>query len=170
MNPNRRALAESVGAAVCGYIVAAVLEAALIRCVRPTEWELAWVSDAALAVALGIAVYLWRHLLTTRRELAGARASRARVADATVDRRRDPETVAARRSADGQRVRMGGRAQVGRKDRWRLLRLRRDRSERLDRAGGRRLRQGDPRRDGSWIVAFGVSRARAPELPIQRES
>ena len=69
MNPNRRALAESVAAAVCGYIVAAILEATLIRSVRPTEWELAWVSDAALAVALGIAVYLWRHLLTTRREL-----------------------------------------------------------------------------------------------------
>jgi len=69
MNPGRRALAESVGAAVCGYIVAAILEATLIRWVRPTEWELAWVSDAALAVALGIAVYIWRHLLTTRREL-----------------------------------------------------------------------------------------------------
>jgi serine phosphatase RsbU (regulator of sigma subunit) len=69
MNPNRRALAASVGVAVCGYIVAAVLEATLIRWVRPTEWELAWVSDAALAVALGIAVYLWRHLVTTRREL-----------------------------------------------------------------------------------------------------
>jgi sigma-B regulation protein RsbU (phosphoserine phosphatase) len=65
----RRALAESVGAAACGYIVATILEAALIRVVRPTEWELAWVSDVALAVALGIAVYLWRHLLTTRREL-----------------------------------------------------------------------------------------------------
>ena len=69
MNPGRRALVESVGAAVCGYIVAAILEATLIRWVRPTEWELAWVSDAALAVALGIAVYLWRHLVTTRREL-----------------------------------------------------------------------------------------------------
>jgi hypothetical protein len=69
MNPNRRALAVSVGVAVCGYIVAALLEATIIRWVRPTEWELAWVSDAALAVALGIAVYLWRHLVTTRREL-----------------------------------------------------------------------------------------------------
>jgi sigma-B regulation protein RsbU (phosphoserine phosphatase) len=70
MNANQRALAESAAAAVCGYVVAAILEATLIRTVRPTEWELAWVSDAALAVALGIAVYLWRHLLTTRRELA----------------------------------------------------------------------------------------------------
>jgi serine phosphatase RsbU (regulator of sigma subunit) len=58
-----------VGAAVCGYLVAAILEATVIRTVRLTEWELAWVSDAALAVALGIAVYLWRRLLTTRREL-----------------------------------------------------------------------------------------------------
>ena len=70
MNPGKRALSESVAAAVCGYVIAAILEATLIRTVRPTEWELAWVSDAALAVALGIAVYLWRHLLTTRRELA----------------------------------------------------------------------------------------------------
>ena len=69
MNSNRRALAEGVAAAVCGYIVAAILEATLIRWLRPTEWQLAWVSDAALAVALGISVYLWRHLLTTRREL-----------------------------------------------------------------------------------------------------
>ena len=69
MSPNRRALVESVTAAVCGYIIAAVFEAALIRSLRPTEWELAWVSDAALAAAFGSAVYLWRHLLTTRREL-----------------------------------------------------------------------------------------------------
>jgi serine phosphatase RsbU (regulator of sigma subunit) len=65
----RRALAESVGAAAFGYVVATILEAAVIRLLQPTEWELAWVSDVALAVALGIAVYLWRHLLTTRREL-----------------------------------------------------------------------------------------------------
>jgi sigma-B regulation protein RsbU (phosphoserine phosphatase) len=70
MNPNRRVIVESVAAASCGYVIAAGLEAALIRFVRPTEWELAWVSDVALAAALGVAVYLWRHLLTTRRELA----------------------------------------------------------------------------------------------------
>jgi site-specific recombinase len=52
MNSGRRALVESVAAAVSGYIVAAILEAGLIAWVRPTEWELAWVSDAALAVAL----------------------------------------------------------------------------------------------------------------------
>jgi serine phosphatase RsbU (regulator of sigma subunit) len=65
----RRALAESVAAAVCGYVIAAMLEAIVIRVMRPTQWELEWVSDAALALALGIAVYLWRRLLATRREL-----------------------------------------------------------------------------------------------------
>jgi serine phosphatase RsbU (regulator of sigma subunit) len=66
----RRALAESVLAAFGGYLLAAVLEAAVIHWLQPTEWELAWIGDLALAVALGIAVYLWRHLLATRQELA----------------------------------------------------------------------------------------------------
>lgn len=69
MSSKTRALVESAGAAVCGYLVAGALEATLIRALRPTELELAWVSDAVLAIALGIAVYLWRHLLITRREL-----------------------------------------------------------------------------------------------------
>jgi serine phosphatase RsbU (regulator of sigma subunit) len=70
INLTRRALAESVAAALGGYIFAAALEAIVIRWLQPTEWELAWVSDLALAVALGVAVYLWRHLLAIRHELA----------------------------------------------------------------------------------------------------
>ena len=66
----RRALVESLLAALGGYFLAVVLEAAVIHWLQPTEWELAWVSDLALAVALGTAVYLWRHLLATRHELA----------------------------------------------------------------------------------------------------
>jgi serine phosphatase RsbU (regulator of sigma subunit) len=66
----RRALAESAAAALGGYILAAALEAVVIRWLQPTEWELEWVSDVVLAVALGMAVYLWRHLLATRHELA----------------------------------------------------------------------------------------------------
>jgi serine phosphatase RsbU (regulator of sigma subunit) len=66
----RRALAESAAAALGGYVLAAGLEVVVIRWLQPTEWELAWVSDLALAVALGVAVYLWRHLLATRHELA----------------------------------------------------------------------------------------------------
>ena len=69
MSLARRVLSESAAAAVFAYIAAAALEAALIRALQPTEWELALVGDAALAIALGIVVYLWRHLLTTRREL-----------------------------------------------------------------------------------------------------
>jgi serine phosphatase RsbU (regulator of sigma subunit) len=65
----RRALAESAAAALGGYILAAVLEAGVIHWLQPTEWELAWVSDLVLAVALGVAVYLWRHLMATRHEL-----------------------------------------------------------------------------------------------------
>jgi sigma-B regulation protein RsbU (phosphoserine phosphatase) len=69
MSPSRRALAWSAAAAAGAYLLAGLVEATLIRALQPNEWELAWVSDAVLAAALGIAVYLWRHLLTTRREL-----------------------------------------------------------------------------------------------------
>ena len=66
----RRALVESALAALGGYILAVGLEAIVIRWFQPTEWELEWVSDFALAAALGIAVYLWRNLLATRHQLA----------------------------------------------------------------------------------------------------
>ena len=121
--PNRRALAESAAAAACGYIVAAILEATIIRSVRPTEWELEWVSDAALAVALGIAVYLWRHLVATRRELEERERAELVLQTqlsiaADIQRRLLPAVPPSR-----QRVRMGSRTQVGRKDRRRLLRF-----------------------------------------------
>lgn len=69
MTPNRRAVFESVAAMVAGYVFAGGLEAAIISWKRPTESELAWVSDVILALGLGVAVYLWRNLLTTRHEL-----------------------------------------------------------------------------------------------------
>jgi serine phosphatase RsbU (regulator of sigma subunit) len=64
-----RVLIESIAAAGLAYVASAAFEAALIRSLRPTELELAWVSDVVLAMAFGTAMYLWRHLLTTRREL-----------------------------------------------------------------------------------------------------
>jgi phosphoserine phosphatase RsbU/P len=70
MTFNRRVLIESAGAAVGGYVLGATFESAVIHWVHPTEWELAWLSDVVLAVALGVAVYLWRHLATTRDQLA----------------------------------------------------------------------------------------------------
>ena len=63
-------MAAALAATVGGYVLAATLEAAVIHSLQPTEWELAWVSDVALAAALGVAVYLWTHLLATRTELA----------------------------------------------------------------------------------------------------
>jgi phosphoserine phosphatase RsbU/P len=66
----QRPLAEAAAAALGGYVAAAALEAAIIHFVNPTEWQLEWISDLALSIALATAVYLWRHLLTTRHELA----------------------------------------------------------------------------------------------------
>jgi sigma-B regulation protein RsbU (phosphoserine phosphatase) len=63
-------LAEAATAAIAGYIIAASLETLIIRWTRPSSWELAWISDVALAFAFGVAVYLWRRLLTTRHALA----------------------------------------------------------------------------------------------------
>ena len=64
-----RELVESITAAAFAYVASAAIETALIRSLQPTEWELAWVSDAVLATAFGSAMYLWRRLLTARREL-----------------------------------------------------------------------------------------------------
>lgn len=69
--PARRALAESAATAFVCYILAGALESLVIRVLQPTRWEIAWISDVALAIALGVAVYLWRHLRMTREELAG---------------------------------------------------------------------------------------------------
>ena len=65
----QRALVESLAAALGGYFVAAALEAGVIGWLQPNEWELAWISDLALAMAFGVAVYLWRNLLAARSEL-----------------------------------------------------------------------------------------------------
>lgn len=62
--------AESIAVAAGAYLIAGVLELALIAVFQPTEIELTWVSDAILAGALGVVVYLWRHLRATRTELA----------------------------------------------------------------------------------------------------
>ena len=43
---------------------------AFIRVVAPTELELTWISDVVLAVAFGLAMYLWLHLRAARAELS----------------------------------------------------------------------------------------------------
>jgi len=69
VNPRGRIIVESVATAVVAYAMAGLTEATLIRAIRPTELELDWSSDVVLSVALGVAVYLWRHLQVTRNEL-----------------------------------------------------------------------------------------------------
>ena len=64
-----RAVIEGSLAALAVYVIAGGGEAALISVLHPTELELTWVSDVVLAVAFGIAVYLWRNLRATRHEL-----------------------------------------------------------------------------------------------------
>ena len=64
-----RAVMEGSLAALAVYVFAGGGEAALISVLHPTELELTWVSDVVLAVAFGIAVYLWRSLRATRHEL-----------------------------------------------------------------------------------------------------
>jgi serine phosphatase RsbU (regulator of sigma subunit) len=70
VNAKRLVIGQSVAAALCAYVVAGSVETAVIDFARPSEWELAWVSDFVLALILGVAVYLWRGLLITRRELS----------------------------------------------------------------------------------------------------
>jgi serine phosphatase RsbU (regulator of sigma subunit) len=66
----RRALIEGVTSALIVYVVAGASEEALIRILRPTEGELTWISDVVIALAFGVAVYLWRDLRATRLELS----------------------------------------------------------------------------------------------------
>jgi sigma-B regulation protein RsbU (phosphoserine phosphatase) len=64
-----RIMVQSVAAALGAYVAAGTAELGIIRAFKPTEWELAWISDVVLASAFGVAVYLWRHLSATRQAL-----------------------------------------------------------------------------------------------------
>ena len=63
-------LLRSSMAAVAVFFAAAAIEAVFIRAVAPTETELTWISDVVLAVAFGLAIYLWLHLKAARAELS----------------------------------------------------------------------------------------------------
>ena len=113
----QRAVLEGVFAAVVVYAVAGGSELVLIRLLRPTEVELTWVSDVVLSSALGIAVYLWRHLrairlaLTERERAALVIQTQLSLAE-TMQRRLLPAVP-----ATGRRLRMGGGAQARRTNR-----------------------------------------------------
>jgi len=60
----------ATAAAILVYILATGVEIVLIRWLQPTQVELAWISDAILSVALGLAVFLWLHLKWMRMTLS----------------------------------------------------------------------------------------------------
>jgi serine phosphatase RsbU (regulator of sigma subunit) len=64
------AITAGILSAVLVYVLAGAFEAALIGLLHPTELELTWVSDVVVSAAFGVAVYLWAHLRSTRRELS----------------------------------------------------------------------------------------------------
>src|SRR5207342_2326683 len=51
------------------FVVGAVVESWLISLVRPSEGELTWISDLVLAISLGVVLYLWLNLRSTRAAL-----------------------------------------------------------------------------------------------------
>lgn len=61
---------QALAVAFVAYVGAGAAEIGLIRAFRPTESELTWASDVLLSTALGVSVYLWRHLGATRQTLA----------------------------------------------------------------------------------------------------
>jgi phosphoserine phosphatase RsbU/P len=72
-----RAGAVAAGAAGLSYLLATTIELLVIRQFAPSETELTWIGDAALAVALGVAVYIWLDLRWTRLTLS--RLQRAQI-------------------------------------------------------------------------------------------
>src|SRR4030095_7133827 len=59
----------AAGTAFAVFVVGAVVEAWLISLVRPSEGELTWISDLVLAISLGVVLYLWLNLRSTREAL-----------------------------------------------------------------------------------------------------
>ena len=154
-----RIVADSVFVALVGYLVAGAAEIALIRVFRPSERELAWVSDVVLSIALGVAVYLWRHLGMTR-QAARPRAGRARAEHPTGAGGRPATPPAADAARGWQRRRMGGSPALGRADRRRFLRRGAVGRRPHDAARRRRVGQGDSRGHGALHAARGLSRLR----------
>jgi serine phosphatase RsbU (regulator of sigma subunit) len=68
-SPARTALI-SAACACAVFIVGALLETWLVSLLQPSEGELTWISDLVLASTLGVVLYLWLHLQSTRAALA----------------------------------------------------------------------------------------------------
>jgi len=68
--PSRTTIAlASAAAALAVFVVGALAETWLISLLQPSEGELTWISDLVLAVTLGVVLYLWLNLRSTRAAL-----------------------------------------------------------------------------------------------------
>jgi phosphoserine phosphatase RsbU/P len=70
MTHRKREILLSLLSAIVVYWVANIVESAVIRWTHPSERALTWISDAVLAVALGVVTYLWLHLKTAQTALS----------------------------------------------------------------------------------------------------
>jgi Stage II sporulation protein E (SpoIIE) len=64
----RTALISAAGAFAV-FVVGALLETWLVSLLQPSEGELTWISDLVIASTLGVVLYLWLHLQSTRAAL-----------------------------------------------------------------------------------------------------
>ena len=70
MTHRQKEILLSLLSAVAVYLFANQAESGIIRLVHPSEQELTWISDAVLAIALGVVTYLWLHLKAARTALS----------------------------------------------------------------------------------------------------
>jgi len=74
-----RVIALAATAAAGFFVLAGLIETALIKILRPTELTLDWISDVVLSSALFVAVYLWLHLRATREALSARERSQVAI-------------------------------------------------------------------------------------------
>jgi serine phosphatase RsbU (regulator of sigma subunit) len=70
MPSHKREILLSLLSAIVAYLLANAIESAVIGMTHPSEQALTWISDAVLAVALGVVTYLWLHLMAARSALS----------------------------------------------------------------------------------------------------
>jgi predicted outer membrane lipoprotein len=64
-----RPFLDAIASALAAFVIALVFERALVRLLGLDLRELEWISDIVLAVAFGVATFLWLHLRLARTAL-----------------------------------------------------------------------------------------------------
>jgi hypothetical protein len=68
-SPRTTVALASAAAALAVFVLGALAETWLISLLQPSEGELTWIGDLVLAVTLGVVLYLWLNLRSTRAAL-----------------------------------------------------------------------------------------------------